>query len=410
MSIRAEQQECALALTRAPAPGATVPDAPQGTENTRFYYPERQPHRRMTMDTATAQPFSAPLASAEPPVRPVPKILVVTKDDGGSFQRALVRVAATVRVVHSLKEGLEQLDSATTAIIVEAPLASRSAEEALDVLASKIEARALPVFIAVDGEFDDSRAQSLYDDGATAVVAWPEEVLLLPRLLSELSDVSLADHELADVDEALSEATRARLSVDPDLAGLDCDVRDGVAFVRGSLDSLWKARRLRQRLSSVPGIVAFDLNGLDLDVPSLADELIATTLRTTLAATGDVEEQTVSVAVHDGVATLAGLVDSKRRLRRILTVAEDVRGVRAIENHISISADAAATGRHRADTLQSRISSAFPDAGVVVRSFGGIAVLSGTVATLAERTEIAEAVEDFEFIRRVVNKIEITRR
>ncbi|MCR9159994.1 MAG: BON domain-containing protein [Nannocystaceae bacterium] len=362
------------------------------------------------MDPATAQEASTPLASAATPLRPTPSIVVVTQDDGDSFRRALARVAASVTVVNSVAEGIERIDTSTTGVIVDAPLQSRSAEEALEMLAAKDEARALPVFIAVRDDFSNARAQALYDDGATAVVAWPEEVLLLPRLVSELADVSLADHESADVDDALSEATRARLCVDPELAKLECDVKDGVAFVRGSLDSLWKVRRLRQRVSSVPGIVAFDLRGLDVDAPSIADEVLATTLRTTLSGTSDVEDQTVSVAVHDGVATLAGVVDSKRRLRRVIALAEDVRGIREIINHVSISSDAAQTGRDQADTLQSRVSSAFPDASVVVRVFGGIAVLSGSVSTLAQRAEIEEAVEDFDFIQRVVNKVDVTRR
>jgi len=336
--------------------------------------------------------------------------LVVTESDGAAFLRALSGLDTTVRIVDSVEGAIDTLSQHTTAIVVDAPLAGTSAEQALDALAAADEARLRPVFVAVKGDFPDARAQHLYDEGATAVVAWPAEVLLLPRLISELSEVSLADHEKASVDAALTEATLARLAVDPDLADVRCEVRDGVARLSGTLDSLWKARRLRNRIASVPGVVALEDGGLDLDIPTVADEVLSTVLSTTLAATAGVDDSTISVTVRQGVATLAGVVDSKRRLRRLLDVAETVRGIVRIENLVTISKSEAEVGHDHAETLQSLVDGAFPSSNAVVKAFGRIAVITGTAATLAERIEIEEALEDAGFIDRVVNKMDVARR
>lgn len=359
--------------------------------------------------TATA-PNLAPPRPVRVPSRPTPRVLVVTEGDGADFLRALSGLDTTVRVVDSVEAAIDALSQHTTAIVIDAPLPHHSAEEALDALAAVDEARLRPVFVAVTGDFSDARAQRLYDEGATAVVSWPAEVLLLPRLLSELSDVSLADHEKASVDAALTEATLARLAVDPDLADVGCQVRDGVARLNGRLDSLWKARRLRNRIASVPGIVALEDGGLELHIPSVADDVLSTVLRTTLAATDGVDDSTVSVTVREGVATLAGVVESKRRLRRLLDVAETVRGIVRIENLVTISKSGAEVGHDHAETLQSLVDGAFPSSKAVVKAFGRIAVVSGTAATLAERTEIEEALEDAGFIDRVVNKMDVARR
>lgn len=362
------------------------------------------------MHTTATAPVLTPTRTAPVASGAMPHVLVVTSGDAETFRRSLSSLDTLVTVVPSISEAIETLDGATSSIVVDAPLTSPTAEEALEALAGVDAARRRPVFIAVHGDFSDDRALRLYDDGATAVIAWPAEVLVLPRLLSELADVSMADHEDTDVDTALTEAIEARLAVDPDLAGrVHVRVHDGVARLDGTLDSLWKRRRLRDRIAAVPGISALDQGSLTLDVPTVADDVLAATLRTTLAATAGVEETTLSVTTRDGVATVAGVVDSKRHMRGLLRAAETVRGIRRVDNHVTISADAALEGRDHATTLQSLIDPAFPHSDVTIKAFGRVAVLLGSSPTLAERIEVEEAVEDAGFIQRVVNKIDVER-
>jgi hypothetical protein len=87
-------------------------------------------------------------------------------------------------------------------------------------------------------------------------------------------------------------------------------------------------------------------------------------------------------------------------------VAESIRGVGRVDNHVSISPGGAVTGQDHAATLQKLVDQAFPNSSAVVKSFGAVAVLTGSTPTLAERIEIGEVIEDAGFIDRVVNKLE----
>ncbi len=358
---------------------------------------------RPSQTAVKAPPVVPRTVLAEPPRR---ELLLVTHRDSASFQRALEGLDADIRTVDSVEAAVDALGHQTAGVILHSPLAHKSAEEALTLLASLDEARRRPVFVAVGEGFDDDRAQALYDDGATAVIAWPQEILLLPQLVNELATVSLADHEAASVDEALSEATQARIDLDADLASLiRCQVRNGVAHLHGTLDSLWKHRRLVDRISAVPGVVAVVEFGLEVLAPSVADDALSTALGTTFAANTKLEDQTVSASVADGVVTLAGVVKSKRQLREAVRLAESIRGVARVDNHVCISPGDAVVGQDHAATLQKLVDQAFPKSSAVVKCFGPVAVVSGSAPTLAERVQIQECLEDAGFIERVVNKV-----
>ncbi len=364
--------------------------------------------RRPAPSSAQVRTDPPPRAADVAEGEPWRELVLISEGEGANIQRALARLESNVRLVRTPEDAVAALSNLTAGIILDAPLHDRTAEEALDSIAQVDVARRIPLFVVVDADFSDGRARTLYDAGATAVISWPREVLLLPRLISELLDVSLADHAEASIDTALTEATLARIAVDADLADdVTCTVRNGVAVVEGAVDSLWKLRRVIQRISLVPGITSIDDRKLSLNVASVEDRALEESLRTMMAVAPSVEDSTLSVSAQDGEVTLAGVVDSRSARRRLEQMVEGVQGVHSISNLLSVSSKGVETGKDHADALQNLLDRAFGQAKVTASVFGSVAVLTGNAPTLAARTDIVEAVEDAGFVDRVVDKIEV---
>jgi osmotically-inducible protein OsmY len=230
-------------------------------------------------------------------------------------------------------------------------------------------------------------------------------------------------------DQAIRRALQAALRMDPRVSMFDIavDVSDGRVTLHGAVDNL-KAKRAAANDARHTVGVRYVQNNIKIEpVQPLTDAEIAANIREALQRDPFIEAGEVSVNVNDGVARLTGTVDTFFERAQADDVIARVEGVSAIENDLLVSADLDPlyydpyvdefytfdieydydAEREWADDAEIRESiedhmwwSPFVDADdVYVTVNDGVAALTGTVDTLAERRAATENAYDGGAIR-----------
>lgn len=267
--------------------------------------------------------------------------------------------------------------------------------------------RPLPLFVVVPDDVGPLSVRRLYAEGATAVIEWPREALLLPRIVIELLAVAPRPRSLRPMDRALARAASARLRL-IDGVGEELQVgasRDGVLELSGTLPSLSVRQSVLAFASRIPGVRAIVDGRLTVRPSGSSDRTVAGRVRAIL---GDiVEGDTLSVSVDDGHVVLMGTVESRAAFEQVVGLLASVRGVRDITNLTGESGVRRRRDHRVAASLQREIERSHPQARVRVAVVAGVAVLTGRVDLVATRSEIRRLVERVGEVERVVDKIEV---
>jgi hypothetical protein len=117
--------------------------------------------------------------------------------------------------------------------------------------------------------------------------------------------------------------------------------------------------------------------------------------------------RTVGVAVENGEVTFAGNIPDRGQAARLVRLAENVEGVRAVKNLLTVSALQHRQDRHQARAVQRAVDEMFPGEGIRVAVFGGVGVVSGIVDSLEPKVGIGELLDDWTSLRRTINKIQV---
>jgi osmotically-inducible protein OsmY len=117
------------------------------------------------------------------------------------------------------------------------------------------------------------------------------------------------------------------------------------------------------------------------------DDVIVAHLERQLAADPVLSERKVGVAATSGIVTLSGTVEDPLEVRRAISLAHVIRGVRAVVDNMGLVARPAPDDV-LASWVQTRLSddAVTADEPVVVRAHGGVVVLSGSVDADATRS------------------------
>jgi osmotically-inducible protein OsmY len=122
----------------------------------------------------------------------------------------------------------------------------------------------------------------------------------------------------------------------------------------------------------------------------------------------------VGVGVMNGVVTLSGVLDTIAQLRSAVYGARRTHGVVAVSNDLLIHLSSFGAEHDRGVTAviahALRAADDVSAAAICVRARDGVAVLSGTVASAAERATAVAVVERLRDVRSIENEIKVGRR
>ncbi len=185
---------------------------------------------------------------------------------------------------------------------------------------------------------------------------------------------------------------------------VEIDAELGVVALRGSVPHLL-AKERAVRLAGLVGGVRTVSDQLEVTSPTRADALIEDDMRTAMLYDPAVEALDLVAVSKDQRVTLRGTVDSFAEYAIAERLAKSVRGVRSVDNALTIAAPDDRPDRElSADILARMRWDALLDARMVrVEVSGGVASLHGTVGSLGEH---ARALADawVPGVRRVIGR------
>ena len=253
-------------------------------------------------------------------------LVVGALDRRERLRPALEELALLIRGVDTTEAALGRLGAHTVAIVVDVDTGGL---REVTRLRRALGQRDVPIVLVVDAGSSNVRAVAGYDAGATAVLEWPTEALLVHDLLRELLVLPSGERPRADGDVALAEAVSARLRLDEVLPELRCSVVRGTAVLRGKLTSLWERDRLVRLVAAVPGISHVVDHGVTITPADVADTDLEEVVAGVLLSAGNVEARGLAASVDAGVVTLNGHADAPT-VQRVRNALRSVPGVRRV--------------------------------------------------------------------------------
>jgi hypothetical protein len=201
-----------------------------------------------------------------------------------------------------------------------------------------------PLFLVVSSDIDEGKVRQLYSKGVTAVFEWPREREVLPEFLCQMMRLETPGSP-GDENTALAEAIRLRIESDePGQPGYARQIRittsDGVASLKGIIDSLWEKQGIEEIVAGTPGVKSVRSWGLIVKprvspVSKLKDGAIARGVSAAIQIY--FPGLPVEVSVFNGQVVLSGTVDAVNRKNQIEILAAQQRGVSRIINKIKVT-------------------------------------------------------------------------
>jgi osmotically-inducible protein OsmY len=209
-------------------------------------------------------------------------------------------------------------------------------------------------------------------------------------------------------DNALKRSIEAHLKAIGGLRrGIQIAVHDGVVSLWGTVDSLWRKAQLEDTISRIPGVLHMVTRDLRVAPSGLSDREIVRKVRSLLRIASEIDPTTLSVAVRNGIVTLAGSARDRGELERLNESIKTAKGVRGMENLVTISRSQKEKDHIVSRRINRVLSRLYPRKDVSTSVFAGVAVLSGQVDRLKAKIDIEEIVRRDRGVERVINKITI---
>lgn len=176
-------------------------------------------------------------------------------------------------------------------------------------------------------------------------------------------------------------------------ASIDVSVKDGVAILTGTADSLWtqhRARELPQFIRGVRGVIDRLSVG---PVESKDDSAIKQHLEQMYVEDPVVERSDIHVTVTRGVVTLEGEVQSWQEKQSALNLAKMIKGVHEVRDaltvHVNLERSDSVLREEIAERLRFDVWVESPDA-LTVRVRDGWATIGGQVGNAFEKSRVEE--------------------
>ncbi len=199
-----------------------------------------------------------------------------------------------------------------------------------------------------------------------------------------------------------------------DASEVKVEVSDGQVKLEGSVPTFSALRAAENDAIKIPGVVLVD-NQLKVEpvpvLPPSSDEEIKTRAETILRWNADIDANNISVSVIAGYVTLNGHVDSYWKKLRAEELVEDLFGVRAVDNALSVVLTPSRSDERIAEdvvsALRRRIDLDINHVDVMVEN--GVVMLSGTVPNWTVLQEVEVIARYTAGVMEVINDLWVSR-
>lgn len=224
----------------------------------------------------------------------------------------------------------------------------------------------------------------------------PVSVCALCLMSTFLVNAPLLGQKWADspTDQEISDAIELQLILDERVEGhrLDAKTEAGVVTLSGAVDNVLARNYALQIAGRTRGVLSV-VNLVEVNAPEIADEKLRQDISQALEDDPATERFQVVAKVSDGIVTLEGEVESYTESQSAEFAVAGVRGVRKVQNKLTIKPPRKRADDEIKDDIRRRMSmSAWVDDYLVdVEVRDGHVALSGAVGSLAEHMRTRDA-------------------
>jgi osmotically-inducible protein OsmY len=215
---------------------------------------------------------------------------------------------------------------------------------------------------------------------------WIPAALAALLLVALPAPAAAATHELDDRDIRAAIEDDFLIDSTVPFHSVDVDVDRGIVTLSGTVDTLVARERAVEMAQTIKGVRSV-VDDIQVDPPPRSDGELRRDVEWALIHDPAADGYEVTVHVEDGVVTLDGTVDSYQEKQLVRRVAEGVKGVKDIQNHITFEIPEARPDVEIEAEIRERLAwNAWVDDGLVnVAVEDGRATLTGTVGSALER-------------------------
>ncbi len=311
----------------------------------------------------------------------LPEALVVGVSKTSHEVTKLVReLQISAAHVHSPHDAATFLNGQIEAVVVVPPFADHSVVDFSRKLCAV--SGSPSVFIVSQGSIQHEDAERLYDSGVNAVFEWPLDRQALKRTLYRaLSPRWNGDRRGRVRDAALEELVREHLKVDPTSFGDRLHFRVQGRFIcfEGEVDALWKLHVAEQIAQHVAGVEDVFTDEVRVRPSGADDDAVRQAVQHILHYAMGVDEEALTISIHNGHVTLSGTISDRHELARALAIIRHVRGVTGITSRVTASCAEKVRDHELASRLKVSIATHYPDLRMRLAVYGGVVVLQGDV-------------------------------
>ncbi len=299
----------------------------------------------------------------------------------------------------------------TLAVVVADTPRGRSPVSVCKYLKEVEEGRDLPVFFVLSSRGIEAFERKLYVSGCDAIFEYPREKKDIPRLISQYLQSQAKTPSTQVLDKKLEKDVKSRVSAEKDVIGtnLKVSVYQGIVSVRGSLDAYWKLRHLERALAALPNVSALLTSAITLNIKKKNDRQLERDIRGLISVSSELHNRTLDISVSEGHVTIRGSAKDAAELERLEELISQMKAVCGVSVVVVVSEQQSKRDSTFASSLNRRLLAVFPESDIRASVFGGVAVLRGKVASLAQALDASKAANRVAGIKRVVNKLQIQR-
>jgi osmotically-inducible protein OsmY len=185
-------------------------------------------------------------------------------------------------------------------------------------------------------------------------------------------------------------------------------VADGHVMLSGNVSSYPKKLNAEKAARRVAGVLSVN-NLLVVSIPEASrksDEEIARSVENSIKWNSSIDDKRINVTVKDGCVTLEGKVDWAYQSSKARFLAEDITGVRAVANLITVVSNSPSPSDIKERIRTALLRNHYLNTNkIMIEVSKGKAILRGKVKTLAEKGAAENAAWSAPGINEVVNEL-----
>jgi osmotically-inducible protein OsmY len=311
-----------------------------------------------------------------------------------------------VVLIFTNQEKLEKsINKETIAVIIDEKMVSTNIKSYILKYLKKYSL--LPILFVSRSRKEDSFYKTLYEKGLQGVINWPKDAKIIPNLIIEFLKPRPKAEGVTKADEKLAKVIKSHLVLVGKFKSVKVHVIQGLAFIRGAVNSLYEKKLLENESSKVLGVKRSFVKSVEIkNNLKLSDKELERKIKMYMGNVLGPEKRSITVRVKNKVVTLMGTVTDHHDILKIEKFIMKQTGVQEIVRKVKYRPNTVDKHVDLAKKFEKKIKALFDGVKFIsIQLFGDSAEVSGTVLIEEDRKLVEKYLMQTLPIKKVINKL-----